>query len=187
MGPRNWSARSAARRSSGARRRGVSAIEFALVAPALILLYVGTVEIGNALTVYRRTAQVAATAADLTAQVRPSRSPTSGYPGGLEQHSHALSPTRSRSCCRAWSPTTTTRAKSTGAAPTAARAPSDPLEGPGGTDRARTAASSSRKSTTNIRPLGLTGFFSPGSFDMTSTFYTRPRKSMAVTKTDNGC
>ena len=51
-------------------RRGVSAIEFAMIAPVLILLYVGTVELGTALTVYRRTSQVAATAADLTAQVK---------------------------------------------------------------------------------------------------------------------
>ena len=51
-------------------RRGVSAIEFAIIAPILILIYVGTAEIGNALTVFRRTSTVAATAADLTAQVK---------------------------------------------------------------------------------------------------------------------
>ena len=36
----------------------------------LILLYVGAVETGNLLTMYRRTSQVATTAADLTAQVK---------------------------------------------------------------------------------------------------------------------
>ncbi len=41
-----------------------------MIAPALVLLYVGTVEIGNALTIYRRSSQVASTAADLTAQVK---------------------------------------------------------------------------------------------------------------------
>ena len=41
-----------------------------MIAPVLILIYVGTVEIGNALTVYRRTSTVAATASDLTAQVK---------------------------------------------------------------------------------------------------------------------
>jgi Flp pilus assembly protein TadG len=51
-------------------RRGVSAIEFAFIAPLLILIYVGTAEIGNLLTVYRRTATVATTASDLTAQVK---------------------------------------------------------------------------------------------------------------------
>ena len=32
-------------------KRGVSAVEFALLAPIIILMYVGTVEIGNLLTV----------------------------------------------------------------------------------------------------------------------------------------
>jgi hypothetical protein len=35
--------------------------------------------------------------------------------------------------------------------------------------------------------MDLTTFFSPGSFDMTRTFYTRPRRSLKVDKTDNGC
>jgi Flp pilus assembly protein TadG len=51
-------------------RRGVSAVEFALIVPLLILIYVGVAEINNLLTVYRRTATVAAAAADLTAQVK---------------------------------------------------------------------------------------------------------------------
>ncbi len=51
-------------------RRGVSAIEFALLAPALIFLYVASVELGNALTISRRTSAVASTAADLAAQVK---------------------------------------------------------------------------------------------------------------------
>ena len=73
-------------------RRGVSAIEFALIAPLLILIYVGVAEIGNALTVFRRTSTVAATAADLTAQVKASfhRRPA-GHRRRLEQHPDALS------------------------------------------------------------------------------------------------
>ena len=51
-------------------RRGVSAIEFAIIAPMMILIYVGVAESGNALTVFRRTATVAMTASDLTAQVK---------------------------------------------------------------------------------------------------------------------
>ena len=30
-------------------------------------------------------------------------------------------------------------------------------------------------------------YFNPGSFNMTRTFYARPRKSLTITKTDNGC
>ncbi len=51
-------------------KRGVSAIEFAMLVPIIILMYVGTVEIGNLLTVERRVETVASTAADLTAQVK---------------------------------------------------------------------------------------------------------------------
>ncbi|MEX1060917.1 MAG: TadE/TadG family type IV pilus assembly protein, partial [Methyloceanibacter sp.] len=51
-------------------RRGVSAIEFAMIVPILILMYVGVAEIGNALTIYRRTSSVASTAADLTEQTK---------------------------------------------------------------------------------------------------------------------
>ena len=51
-------------------RRGVSAIEFAMIAPLLMLIYVGTVEISNLLTIYRRASTVAATASDLTAQAK---------------------------------------------------------------------------------------------------------------------
>lgn len=51
-------------------RHGMSAVEFALIAPVLIMIYVGVAEINSLLTVYRRTATVAATAADLTAQVK---------------------------------------------------------------------------------------------------------------------
>jgi Flp pilus assembly protein TadG len=41
-----------------------------MITPILILLYVGIVEVGNLLTVNRRTSSVAATAADLTAQLK---------------------------------------------------------------------------------------------------------------------
>ena len=57
------------RRAANARS-GASALEFALILPVALILYAGAVEVNNALTVYRRTMQVATTAADLTAQVR---------------------------------------------------------------------------------------------------------------------
>jgi len=51
-------------------KRGASAIEFALIVPVIILMYVGIVEIANLLTVDRRVETVASTAAALTAQVK---------------------------------------------------------------------------------------------------------------------
>lgn len=47
---------------------GVSALEFALVLPVMITMYIGAVEISHALTVDRRVTSVASAAADLVAQ-----------------------------------------------------------------------------------------------------------------------
>lgn len=48
--------------------RGVSAIEFALILPLMITMYIGAVEFSDALTVKRRVTAVASATADLTAQ-----------------------------------------------------------------------------------------------------------------------
>jgi Flp pilus assembly protein TadG len=47
---------------------GVAAVEFALILPSLLLLYVGTVEVGQGLTVARKLNNVAVVTADLMAQ-----------------------------------------------------------------------------------------------------------------------
>lgn len=49
-------------------RRGISAVEFALIVPIMITLYVGAVEFSHALTIDRRVTTVASSAADLVAQ-----------------------------------------------------------------------------------------------------------------------
>lgn len=48
---------------------GVAAVEFALIFPLMISLYLGAVELGNGLLVNRKATNVASTAADLVAQV----------------------------------------------------------------------------------------------------------------------
>jgi Flp pilus assembly protein TadG len=50
-------------------RRGVSAVEFAIVAPVLIGLYFGVVEISDGVAADRKVSLAAATLANLTAQV----------------------------------------------------------------------------------------------------------------------
>lgn len=47
---------------------GVAAIEFAMIVPIMLMLFFGTVEFSQALTVDRRVAQIASTMADLVAQ-----------------------------------------------------------------------------------------------------------------------
>ena len=51
-----------------ADRRGVSAVEFALVAPILVLLYFGLVELSQAATADRRLAHATSAVGDLVAQ-----------------------------------------------------------------------------------------------------------------------
>jgi Flp pilus assembly protein TadG len=51
-----------------ADRRGVSAIEFAMIAPLMITLYLGGVEVTQGVSVNRKTTIVAHTVADLVAQ-----------------------------------------------------------------------------------------------------------------------
>lgn len=48
--------------------RGLSAVEFALILPIMITLYIGVVEFSHALTIDRRVTAVASAAADLVAQ-----------------------------------------------------------------------------------------------------------------------
>lgn len=50
--------------------RGTFAIEFAFILPLMLILYVGAVEVSNTVTAWRRTDQVAYTVADLVAQAR---------------------------------------------------------------------------------------------------------------------
>ncbi len=49
-------------------KSGVAAIEFAMIVPIMVMLFFGTVEFSQALTVDRRVAQIASTMADLVAQ-----------------------------------------------------------------------------------------------------------------------
>lgn len=50
-------------------RRGVSAVEFALLLPLMLTLYLGTVEVGDGVSVNRKVTVAARTVADLVAQV----------------------------------------------------------------------------------------------------------------------
>jgi Flp pilus assembly protein TadG len=47
---------------------GVSAVEFALIVPIILLLLIGMVDINEALTVYRKMRQISSTVTDLVAQ-----------------------------------------------------------------------------------------------------------------------
>jgi Flp pilus assembly protein TadG len=69
MATRMWSLARRLRRD----RRGVAAVEFAMIFPIMAMLFIGAVEFSQALTVDRRVTQAASSVADLIA-----RSPDSG-------------------------------------------------------------------------------------------------------------
>ena len=52
----------------GRDQRGLAAIEFAMIFPIMVLLFLGSVEFSQGLTVDRRVTQVASSTADLVAQ-----------------------------------------------------------------------------------------------------------------------
>jgi Flp pilus assembly protein TadG len=171
-------------------RRGVSAIEFAMIAPALILIYVGVVETSAALTVYRRTSEVAATAADLTAQAK---SVTKSDVQDIEAASSSILTPYSTTPLKIvlssvvadannrgkvdWSCSNSGSARATGSSYTV----------PAGLTEPNSSVIVAEVTYKYSSLLGLTQIFDPGTFTMTRTFYSRPRRSATVEKTDNGC
>lgn len=59
-----------------ADRRGVAAVEFAFIVPIMFVMFVGAVELSQAITVDRRVTQAASSIADLVARKETSISPT---------------------------------------------------------------------------------------------------------------
>ena len=51
-------------------RRGVAASEFALILPVMLLLFLGSIEVGNVLLVHRKVTAATQTGADLAAQAQ---------------------------------------------------------------------------------------------------------------------
>ena len=168
-------------------RRGVSAIEFAFIAPILILLYVGVAETGNALTLYRRTSTVATTAADLTAQAKAVS--TSDLQDIVAASSSILTPydptplkivissvvaDQNNDGKVAWSYANKGAGRGTNTSYTV----------PPGLTEPNTSVIVA-EITYDFTPLiNLTQVYSPGSFQMKRTFYARPRRSLTVAKTN---
>lgn len=71
-------------------KKGVAAVEFAMVVPIMFLLFVGSVEFSQAITVDRRVTQVASSTADLVARERSIT--TSDVNGIMDIVNHLMSP-----------------------------------------------------------------------------------------------
>jgi Flp pilus assembly protein TadG len=177
--------------------RGTFAIEFALILPLMIVLFIGAVEVGNALTVWRRTDQVAYTAADLVAQARSLSGEQVGNITKAADSILAPYPTKALSIVLTsvvadeknrtkvdWS----CKYGSGGAA----RPKGSPVTLPEGLTEPGSSVIMAEvrydyspllgpESGYKIFDMNLT------QFDMSRTFYSRPRRSKTVEKTDSGC
>lgn len=81
----------------GRDTRGVAAVEFALIVPVMFMLFVGTVEFSQAITVDRRVTQSVSSAADLIARAPAAGLTTSEVDGQMKiveqlMEPYALSP-----------------------------------------------------------------------------------------------
>jgi Flp pilus assembly protein TadG len=170
--------------------RGVSALEFAMVVPAVLLLYVGAAEIGNALTIYRRTSQVASTAADLTAQVKQlsgSEVKDVQAAAGSILTPYSTDPLKIVLTSVVADKNNKGKVDWSCSNKGGAHAKDSAFALPAGLTEADSSVIVAEV-TYKFTPLvDLPNIFSPGSFDIERTFYARPRRSLKVAKTDNGC
>ena len=171
-------------------QRGVSAIEFALLAPILILMYVGAVEISSLLTVERRVETVASTAADLTAQVKQvvdndlkdicdaSKSILPPYDSApLKIVLSSVVADNNNNGKVAWS-----YSESQHCGGGSVRAVGSSYVLPTGTTLANSSVIVVEVTYAFTPLLDLKKVFSPGAFNMKRTFYARPRRSLTVAK-----
>ena len=167
-------------------RRGVSAVEFALIAPVMIGLYLGIAETGNAITVYRRMSAVASTAADLAAQTKSVT--TADLDDIVEAASAIMTPYDSDKPLKIVLSSVVADQSNKGKVAWSYAKNGSPRAvdfGYAVPDGLTEPASSVivAEITYAFTPLvDLKTFFSPGAFNMTRTFYARPRRSMAVVK-----
>jgi Flp pilus assembly protein TadG len=163
---------------------GVSAVEFALIFPVLMLLYVGAVETGNLLTANRRVMQVASTAADLTAQVKTVQ--TSDLGDIVNAAGLIMSPNTPRIVITSVVADQNNNGKVAWsyASSGAARSKNSSYPVPTGLTEPGSSVIVAEVTYPFTPLLGLTEIFSPGSFTLSRTFYMRPRRSLTVACTN---
>jgi Flp pilus assembly protein TadG len=174
-------------------QRGVSAVEFALILPTMIVLYLGIAEVGNAITVYRRVSEVASTAADLTAQVKTVS--TADLGDIVSAAGAILSPYSTQPLKIVLSSVVADQNNNGKVAWSysnkgAGRAANSAYPVPAGLTEANSSVIVAEVTYSYTPLVDLKSFFSPGPFDIKRTqatgnaFYARPRKSLTVTKTN---
>jgi Flp pilus assembly protein TadG len=168
-------------------RRGVSAVEFALILPTMIVLYLGIAETGNAITVYRRMSSIASTAADLTAQTKTVS--TADLDDVVSASSAILSPYPTQPLKIVLSSVVADQKNNGKVAWSysnkgSGRAVNSAYPVPAGLTEPNSSVIVAEITYAFTPLVDLKSFFSPGSFNMTRTFYSRPRRSLTVAKTN---
>ncbi|XSG81583.1 MAG: TadE/TadG family type IV pilus assembly protein [Methyloligella sp. ZOD6] len=169
--------------------RGTSAIEFAIILPLMIALYVGAVEIGNALTIGRRADQVAYTSADLVAQARSLSN--SDIRDITEAASSILAPYSTEPLSIVLTSVVADNKNRTEVAWSCtngrgqARGKGSAVTLPDGLTEPGSSVIMAEVQYSYAPLLGTETGFEP--FTMSRTFYTRPRRSDTVVKTGGNC
>lgn len=166
---------------------GVSAVEFAMILPIMITMYIGAVEFSHALTIDRRVTSVASSAADLVAQSEEVNSaeltdiftaatsvmtPYSADPISITLTSVVADENNDTTV--AWSC----------AHNGAAHAKDSAFAVPPGLTQP---FSSVIVAEVSYQYVPTVSEFLTGGVTLTDTFYLRPRRSLTVDKTDGGC
>jgi Flp pilus assembly protein TadG len=169
------------------REDGVSAVEFALILPIMLILLFGCVEVGDALTIDRKVAHVASTLADLVTQ---SKSVTSDdvstifsaagliispySSSALKMKVSGVSVDKNGKATVAWSKASNDKALKNG----------DPISVPTAIASPNTFVVAAE---VHYLYQPTVGYVMTGSFDLRSTFYLRPRASDKVCLDSSTC
>lgn len=175
--------------------RGTAAIEFAIIVPLMIVLYVGAAEIGNTLTVSRRADEVVYTAADLVAQEKTiSGNKIADY---VQAAGSILAPYSTNNLTVVLTSVVAddrNRPKvawSCGYYGGQARSTGSNFPVPDGLTEKNSSVIVAEITYRYDPMIDYPNFFSDKEIftvlNMTRTFYTRPRRSATVEKTGNGC
>ena len=171
-------------------QRGVSAIEFALILPIMLALYISAVEIGNALTISRRTGSIAGAAADLVAQDKTTSA--NGIKDVMKAATSILAPFPEAPLTIKLTSVVADSKNATKVAWSCANkgggyAKDSAFAVPAGLTEADSSVIVAEVEYKYAPLLDLPEFGSPGAFTMSRKFYAKPRRSLTVQKSDQGC
>ena len=166
--------------------RGIAAVEFAMVLPILVIMLIGTFELGQALTIDRRIIQAASSTADLVAQAETIDD--AGLTTIMDLMDTIVDPYDTAPLqisiisvvADAAGDTTVGWSYSKGGGEPYAQGSSYSMTG--GLANLISPLTSVIIAEVNYNFVPSIAYFFPSGFNLSETFYLRPRKSMQVTK-----